>query len=62
MIRISLNKHMEDVTRIALMDSAEGLNDANWSEKDVIAWKNKLSSFHEDYFFHSISIALSPFK
>jgi leucyl-tRNA synthetase len=41
----AIEKYGADATRIALMDSAEGLNDANWSEKDVIAWKNKLSSF-----------------
>ncbi len=28
------------------MDSAEGLSDANWSERDVIAWKNKLALFY----------------
>lgn len=43
----AIEKYSVDATRIALMDSAEGLNDANWSEKDVIAWKNKLSSFYE---------------
>jgi leucyl-tRNA synthetase len=43
----AIEKYSADATRIALMDSAEGLNDANWSEKDVIAWKNKLSSFYE---------------
>jgi len=42
----ALKKYGADATRIALMDSAEGLNDANWSEKDVLAWKNKLSSFY----------------
>jgi leucyl-tRNA synthetase len=43
----AIEKYSADATRITLMDSAEGLNDANWSEKDGIAWKNKLSSFHE---------------
>lgn len=42
----ALKKYGADATRIALMDSAEGLNDSNWSEKDVLAWKNKLSSFY----------------
>jgi len=41
----ALEKYGADATRISLMDSAEGMNDANWSEKDVLAWRNKLSSF-----------------
>jgi leucyl-tRNA synthetase len=42
----ALNNYTADATRITLMDSAEGLNDANWSEKDVKAWKNKLILFY----------------
>jgi leucyl-tRNA synthetase len=42
-----LDKYTADAIRIALMDSAEGLNDANWSEKDVISWQNKLSLFYD---------------
>jgi leucyl-tRNA synthetase len=46
LLKDAIEKYSTDATRIALMDSAEGLNDANWSEKDVVAWKNKLCSFH----------------
>jgi leucyl-tRNA synthetase len=46
-LKDALEKYGSDATRIALMDSVEGLNDANWSEKDVISWKNKLSSLYE---------------
>jgi len=46
-LKDALEKYGSDATRIALMDSTEGLNDANWSEKDVISWKNKLSSLYE---------------
>jgi len=42
----ALKKYGADATRIALMDSAEGLNDANWSEKDVLSWSNKIKSFY----------------
>ncbi len=42
----ALDKYTADAIRITLMDSAEGLNDANWSERDVISWKNKLSLFY----------------
>jgi leucyl-tRNA synthetase len=42
----ALEKYGADATRTTLMDSAEGMNDANWSEKDVFSWKNKLSSFY----------------
>jgi len=42
----AIEKYGADVTRIALMDSAEGLNDANWSEKNVLSWANKLTSFY----------------
>jgi len=41
----AIEKYGADATRITLMDSAEGMNDANWSEKDVLSWRNKLSSF-----------------
>ncbi|MDI6826536.1 MAG: leucine--tRNA ligase [Candidatus Aenigmarchaeota archaeon] len=46
LLKDAIEKYGADATRIALMDSAEGLNDANWLEKDVLAWKNKLSSFY----------------
>jgi len=46
LLQEALNKYGADATRIALMDSAEGLNDANWSERDVLSWKDKLSSFY----------------
>jgi len=42
----AIEKYGADANRIALMDSAEGLNDANWSKKDVLSWINKLSSFY----------------
>ena len=46
LLQEALEKHGSDATRITLMDSAEGLNDANWSERDVLSWKNKVSSFY----------------
>lgn len=46
LLQEALDKYTADATRIALMDSAEGLSDANWSERDVISWKNKLSLFY----------------
>ena len=42
----AIKKYGADATRIALMDSAEGLNDANWSERDVLSWLNKLTYFY----------------
>jgi leucyl-tRNA synthetase len=45
-LKDAIERYGTDATRIALMDSAEGLNDANWSEKDVISWSNKLTSFY----------------
>ena len=45
-LKEAIEKYGADATRIALMDSAEGLNDADWQEKNVLAWKNKLSSFY----------------
>jgi leucyl-tRNA synthetase len=47
LLKEALEKYTADATRIALMDSAEGLNDANWSEKDVVSWENKLSLFYD---------------
>jgi leucyl-tRNA synthetase len=47
LLKEAIEKYGADATRIALMDSAEGLKDANWSEKDVLAWKGKLSSFYK---------------
>ena len=41
-----IEKYGADATRITLMDSAEGLNDANFSERDVFSWRAKLSSFY----------------
>ncbi len=46
LLQEALGKYTADATRITLMDSAEGLSDANWSERDVIAWKNKLALFY----------------
>ena len=46
LLQEALDKYTADATRVALMDSAEGLSDANWSERDVIAWKNKLALFY----------------
>jgi len=42
----AIKKYGADATRMALMDSAEGLNDANFSERDVLSWRSKLSSFY----------------
>jgi len=47
LLREALDKYTADATRIALMDSAEGLSDANWSERDVISWRNKLTLFYD---------------
>jgi len=46
LLRDAIEKYGSDVVRIALMDSAEGMDDANWSEKDVFAWKNKLATIY----------------
>jgi leucyl-tRNA synthetase len=42
----AIKKYGADSTRITLMDSAEGLHDANFSERDTETWKNKLYSLH----------------
>jgi len=46
MLMQALDKYGADATRVTLMDSAEGMNDANWSEKNVLSWRNKLSLFY----------------
>ncbi len=46
LLKEAIDKYGADATRITLMDSAEGLNDADWQEKNVLAWKNKLSMFY----------------
>jgi leucyl-tRNA synthetase len=45
-LRNAIEKHGADAVRITLMDSAEGMNDVNWIEKEAVSWKNKLASFY----------------
>ena len=46
LLKDAIENYGSDTVRVALMDSAEGLDDANWLEKDVFAWKNKLATIN----------------
>ena len=45
-LKDAIDKYGADVVRVTLMDSAEGIVDANWSEKNAFSWKGKLTSFY----------------
>ncbi|MEM5801315.1 MAG: leucine--tRNA ligase [Candidatus Aenigmatarchaeota archaeon] len=45
-IQEAIEKYSADAMRITLMDSTEGMDDPDWTEKATIAWKNKLDSIY----------------
>ena len=45
LLKDAVEKYGADVVRVSLMDSAEGLNDADWHEASALAWRKKLINF-----------------
>ena len=41
-IKEAIEKYSSDAMRITLMDSTEGMDDPDWTEKATIAWRDKL--------------------
>jgi leucyl-tRNA synthetase len=45
-IQDAINRYSADAMRITLMDSTEGMDDPDWTEKATLAWRNKLDSIY----------------
>lgn len=46
-IQEAIEKYSADAMRITLMDSTEGMDDPDWTEKATIAWRNKLDHIYK---------------
>ncbi len=46
-IQEAIQKYSADAMRITLMDSTEGMDDPDWTEKATLAWRNKLDNIYK---------------
>ncbi|MCS7134875.1 MAG: leucine--tRNA ligase [Candidatus Aenigmarchaeota archaeon] len=46
-IQEAIDKYSADAMRITLMDSTEGMDDPDWTEKATLVWKNKLDNIYK---------------